>query len=140
MSLVLLDTTFLIDAERDSGDLDAVLDDEDDVAVAAITVAELLVGVELASQSHRERRRVFVQDVVTSLPVIPYDLGIAQEHALLLAAVKRAGKPRGAHDLLIAATARATQRVVITADANAFADLPGVDVRSHRDGLNRTNS
>lgn len=137
MSLVLLDTTFLIDAERSSGDLDAVLDDEDDVAVAAITVAELRVGVELAAQSHREQRRVFVEDVMASLPVIPYDLGIAQEHALLLVAVKRAGRPRGAHDLLIAATARATQRVIITADANAFDDLPGVDVRSHREDPNR---
>lgn len=134
MSLVLLDTTFLIDAERDSGDLDAVLDDEDDVAIAAVTVAELLVGVELASQGHREQRRSFVEEVVTSLPVIPYDLAIAQEHAFLLTAVKRAGRPRGAHDLLIAATARATRRAVVTADANAFDDLPGVEVRSHRGG------
>ena len=138
MSLVLLDTTFFIDAERGARDLDAVLDDDDDVAVAAITVAELLVGVELASQSQRERRRILVEDVMTSLPVIPYDLGIAQEHAFLLTAVKRAGRPRGAHDLLIAATARATQRTVVTADAKAFDDLPGVEVRSHREGPNGT--
>jgi tRNA(fMet)-specific endonuclease VapC len=138
VSLLLLDTTFLIDTERDSGDLDVVLGDEDDVAVAAITVAELLVGVELASESHGEQRRFFVEDVVTSLPVIPYDLGIAHEHAILLAAVRRAGKPRGAHDLLIAATARATQRAVVTADANAFEDLPGVEVRSHREDPNST--
>lgn len=138
MGLVLLDTTFLIDTERDSGDLNSVLDDEDDVAIAAITVAELLVGVELASQAHRERRKLFVEDLVTSLPVIPYDLGIAHEHAVLLAAVRRAGRPRGAHDLLIAATARATHRAVVTADASAFHDLPGVDVRSHRRGPNST--
>lgn len=138
MSLVLLDTTFLVDAERDSGELDAVLSDEDDVAVAAITVAELLVGVELASPRHRDRRRSFVEDVVISLPVIPYDLGIAREHAFLLTMVKRAGRPRGAHDLLIAATARATQRTVVTADANAFEELPGVEVRSHREDLNST--
>ncbi len=138
MSLVLLDTTFLIDAERDQGDLDAVLDDEDDVAVAEITVAELLVGVELASQEHRDQRRDFVEDVVKTLPVIPYDLSIAREHAVLLTVVKRAGRPRGAHDLLIAATARATRRSVVTADAKAFDDLPGVDVRSHRRDPNGT--
>lgn len=136
MSLVLLDTTFLVDAERDERDLDAVLDDEDDVAVAAITVAELLVGVELASQEHRDQRRDFVEDVVRSVPVIPYDLSIAREHAVLLTVVKRAGRSRGAHDLLIAATARATQRCVVTADATAFDDLPGVDLRSHRRGPN----
>jgi tRNA(fMet)-specific endonuclease VapC len=132
VSLVLLDTTFLIDAEREQIDLDDVLDDEDDVAVAAITVAELLVGVELASASHRDPRSAFVDDLIRSLPVIPYDLSIAQEHARLLAAVKRAGRPRGAHDLVIAATARATKRAVVTADPSAFDDLPGVEVHSHR--------
>lgn len=132
MSLVLLDTTFLIDAEKEQADLDAVLADEDDVAVAAITIAELLVGVELASPSHREQRRAFVEDLIGSLPVIPYDLSIAQEHASLLAAVKRVGRPRGAHDLVIAATARATQRIVVPADPSAFDDLPGVEVHSHR--------
>lgn len=138
MSLALFDTTFLIDAERDLADLDAVLGDEDDVAVAAITVAELLGGVELASPRHREQRKAFVEDLVSSLPVIPYDLSIAQEHARLLAAVKRAGMPRGAHDLVIAATARATQRTVITADPSAFDDLPGVEAHSHRGGRNGT--
>lgn len=138
MSLVLLDTTFLIDAERDLQDLDAALDDEDDAAVAAITVAELLVGVETAAESHRASRRDFAEDVVTSLPVIPYDLGVAREHAFLLTAVKRAGKPRGAHDLLIAATAKATRRAVVTADERAFDDLPGVHVRSNRVDPNGT--
>jgi len=55
--------------------MDAVLDDEDDVAVTAITVAELLVGVELASPSYRELRKSFVEDVISSLryPLRPID-------------------------------------------------------------------
>lgn len=132
MSLVLLDTTFLIDAERDGVELDAVIDDEDDVAVAAVSVAEMLVGVELASAEYRPRREAFVGDVVSSIPIVPYDLSVAGEHAKLLAAVKLAGRPRGAHDLIIAATARATSRRVITADPEAFHGLPDVDVDTHR--------
>ena len=132
MSVVLLDTTFLIDAERDGSELDVVLDDEDDVAVAAITVAEMLVGVELASDEYRAEREAFVGNIISSLPVIPYDLSVAAEHAKLLAAVKTAGRPGGAHDLLIAATARATNRTVVTADAAAFDGLPGVRVHTHR--------
>jgi tRNA(fMet)-specific endonuclease VapC len=138
VSVFLLDTTFLIDAEREHADLDAVLDDDDDVAVAAITVAELLVGVELAPSTHRDRRHAFVEDLMSSLPVIPYDLAIAREHAVLLAAVKRAGRPRGAHDLIIAATARATGRAVVTADPTAFDDLPGVGIQAHRGAFNST--
>lgn len=132
MSLVLLDTTFLIDVERDEIELDSVIEDEDDVAVAAVSVAEILVGVELASAKHRPEREAFVSDVVSSIPIVPYDLSVAGEHAKLLAAVKVAGRPRGAHDLIIAATARATGRKVVTADPDAFQELPGVDVRPHR--------
>jgi tRNA(fMet)-specific endonuclease VapC len=55
---------------------------------------------------------------------------VAVQHAALLAHVRRAGRPRGAHDLIIAATARATDRVLVTTDAKAgFTDLPEVKVR-----------
>jgi predicted nucleic acid-binding protein len=33
---------------------------------------------------------------------------------------------------MIAATAKATGRLVVTADRAAFVDLPGVQVRTHR--------
>lgn len=132
MSLLLLDTTFLVDAERGRMDLDDAIADEDDVAIAAVTVAELLVGVRLASPRRRQRRATYVHEIVGSLPVINYDSAVAHEHAELLVAVRRQGRPRGAHDLMIAATARATDRTVVTADWAAFSDLPGVAAISHR--------
>jgi tRNA(fMet)-specific endonuclease VapC len=132
MSVVLLDTTFLVDAERADIDLDDQIHEDDDIAIAAITVAELVVGVELATPSAKADRQAFVDDILASVPIIPYDRDIAFEHAQLLVAVRQAGRPRGAHDLLIAATARATKRIVLTADEPAFADLPGVTVRHYR--------
>ena len=106
--------------------------DEDDVAIAAITVAELTVGIELAQGKTRQRRSDFLEGVLEVLPVIDYDLAVASAHAGLLVAVRRQGRPRGAHDLLIAATAVASDRTVVTADATAFDDLPGVSVQLHR--------
>lgn len=106
--------------------------DDDDVAIAAITVAELRAGVELGHGKARSRRRAFVDDVVGTVTVIPYDVTVAGVHAGLLAQVRRQGRPRGAHDLIIAATAAATGRMVVTADARAFDDLPGVTVHHHR--------
>jgi tRNA(fMet)-specific endonuclease VapC len=132
MSLLLLDTTFLIDAERGGVDLDDAIDDDDDVAIAAVTVAELLVGVKLASARRRKARQAYVDEIIESLPIIAYDRNVAVEHADLLVAVRGQGRPRGAHALLIAATARAGDRMVVTADENAFADLPGVTTISHR--------
>lgn len=132
MTLLLLDTTFLIDAERSGAALELVIDDDDDVAIAAVTVAELLVGVGLASRRHREARRQFVDAIINAVPTIAYDVAVARHHAALLAEVRRQGRPRGAHDLLIAATALATGRTLVTADAGAFADLPGLSALPHR--------
>ena len=56
MKLV-LDTNVLIDAERDNEALEQRIGDEDDVAMAAITAAELLVGVELADRRRRDDRQ-----------------------------------------------------------------------------------
>ena len=58
------------------------------------------------------------------------DLQVARVHGALLAHVRRTGRSRGAHDLIIAATAAACDRIVVSADATAFADLPGVAVRA----------
>jgi tRNA(fMet)-specific endonuclease VapC len=46
--------------------------------------------------------------------------------------VRSQERPRGAHDLVIAATARAGSRTIVSADDSAFEDLPGVQVRMQR--------
>lgn len=61
-----------------------------------------------------------------AVAIEPYDLDVAEAHAALLAHVRRAGTPRGAHDLIIAATARAHKRKVVSLDESGFAELPGV--------------
>lgn len=109
--------------------MDEVIGDDDDVAMAAVTAAELLVGVELADRRRRAARREYVDTLIGMIPVEPYDLEIARTHAALLAHSQREGRIRGPHDLLVAATARARGRTVVTADPGGFADLPQVDVR-----------
>jgi tRNA(fMet)-specific endonuclease VapC len=103
--------------------------DEDDIAIAAVTAAELLVGVELADRRRKHARRTFVEDLLATIPVEAYDLDTARVHAELLAHTRRQGRTRGAHDLLIAATARARARTVITSDPQGFDGLPEVQVR-----------
>ena len=118
----------LIEVERDGFDLDALIDDDDEPAIAAITVAELGVGVEIASGKRKAARKRFLDEVVATLPIIGYDIEVARAHTSLLVAVRKQGTPRGAHDLIIAATARATGRIVVTSDRAGFVDLPGVGV------------
>jgi tRNA(fMet)-specific endonuclease VapC len=106
------------------------MDDDDDVAIAAITIAELRVGALLANRRRKAARNAYVEDVIATIPVLDYDVEVAEAHAELLVEVRSQGKPRGAHDLIIAATARAFDRTVVSADDTAFRDLPGVEVRS----------
>ena len=127
----LLDTGVFIDVERGRLDLGLLVNYKDDYAVATVTVAELLEGVERAdSDKRRTRRMEFVDDVLAAAVIEDYVLATARVHARLLAHVSRTGTTRGVHDLIIAATAVATDRVLITTDAKAdFKSLPGVRAR-----------
>jgi tRNA(fMet)-specific endonuclease VapC len=126
---LILDTSALIALERGNADPSAVLPDDADIAISAITASELFVGVELAEPAYRERRSHLVEGALQRVEVIAFDLEIARHHAVLLAHARRSGQPRGAHDLQIAATARATGRTLVTTDVGAFDDLPGVTHR-----------
>lgn len=129
MDRLILDTGALIALERGTADSADVLPVDADVSISAITAAELLVGVELVDEHHRTRRETMVEGIIRQVEIVAYDLDVARHHASLLAHARRAGEPCGAHDLQIAATARATDRTLITTDTTAFTDLPGVTHR-----------
>lgn len=130
MERLILDTGVLIAIERRKVALDDALADGDDPAIAAVTAAELLLGVELADNTNRLARQSFVDTVLATVPVEEYTVDVARAHARLLAHVRKTGQPRGAHDLIIAATALASARTVVTYGKRArFDDLPGVRVR-----------
>ncbi|MFD3706083.1 PIN domain-containing protein [Nocardia sp. NPDC058658] len=123
---LILDTGVLIAYER--GTIDRTAYDEDELAIAAVTVAEFRVGIELADTAERAAQRsrrlaVLLDDIDT----LEYTEQTANRHAQLLAHVRRSGRPRGAHDLIIAAHAAESGRTVVSLDTKAkFGDLPGV--------------
>lgn len=124
---LILDTNVLIDYAR--GRLDRTLLDDDDLAIAAVTVAEFRTGIELAASPHRaEARARVLEAILGSVATLDYTPATVAHHARLLAHTRRAGRPRRAHDLIIAAHAAETGRVLLTRDAAArVGDLPGVD-------------
>ncbi|MPZ64086.1 MAG: PIN domain-containing protein [Pseudonocardiaceae bacterium] len=130
MARLILDTGVLVDAYRGRLNLAAIAG-SDNAAVPAVVVAEYLHGVLLTPDPDRaERQRTFLQEALNFAPVLDYTHEVADEHAALLAHVQRTGTPRGAHDLIIAATARAAERIVLTTDSRAlFGDLPDVHAR-----------
>jgi tRNA(fMet)-specific endonuclease VapC len=123
---IILDTGTIIAIERGSIDVDAVLG-ADDAAIASVTAMELLVGVERANEARKQARSVRVEAVLASLPIEDYTIGVARIHARLAVQAMSTGKQRSAYDLMIAATAAATNRILLTTDAKAeFNQLAGV--------------
>ena len=125
----ILDTGVLIASERGlTRAVSETVAPDDDIVLAAVMVAELRTGIALASARHRAVRTEFLVTVLETLPIEPYDVAVAEAHGRLLAHVHREGSRRGAHELIIAATAVATKRTLLTTDRSArFQDLPGVD-------------
>jgi predicted nucleic acid-binding protein len=123
---LILDTNILIAYER--GTIDRASFDEDELAIASVSVAEYRVGIELADTTERAADRARALATITSvIDVLDYTTATAAHHGRLLAHVRRTGAPRGAHDLIIAAHAAETGRTVLSTDVKArFSDLPGV--------------
>ena len=120
---LILGTNVLIAYEREEIDRAAL--DDDELAFAAVSVAEYRVGIELADTAARAADRARALAAITSVvDVLDYTESTAVQHARLIAYVRQTGTPRGAHDLVIAAQ---TGRTILSYDAKArFADLPGV--------------
>ncbi len=123
---LILDTNILIAYER--GTIDRSSLDDDELAIASVSVAEYRVGIELADTTSQaaERTRALVA-TMSAVDVLDYTQATAAHHGRLLAHVRRSGVPRGAHDLIIAAHAAETGRTILSRDARArFGDLPGI--------------
>jgi tRNA(fMet)-specific endonuclease VapC len=113
----LIDTSVIIDLERRRHPAEriSVLAAGEPLALASITANELLSGVERADTlEHRQHRLTFVEAVLRIVPVLPFDLQVAREHARLDAQLRTVGQLIGANDLLIAATALTHEMSVLT--------------------------
>jgi len=104
---LLIDTSVLIDAERDGRVLQQLPEDARHT-ISVITVSELLHGVHRAAPDHvRIRRQVVVEALLAAIEQLPITPHIARVHAQIWAELQAKGEIIGAHDLWIAATALA---------------------------------
>lgn len=126
----LIDTSVFVAAERGRLDPVALHDDDDEaIAMAAITASALLHGVHrLKGAIPRARAERFVEDLLALIPMIPFDLDVARVHARLDAELSAAGTAVGDADLLIAATAVTLDYRIATRDLRSFPRIRGLEV------------
>ena len=98
-----------------------------EVAISAITLAELAAGPHAADDpADRSRRQDRLQRTEAAFDPLPFDADAARAYGLVFSAVINVGhKPRGARavDLLVAATAVAASLPLYTRNPDDFQSL-----------------
>jgi tRNA(fMet)-specific endonuclease VapC len=128
---VILDTSILIAGERGVIELVPLLESmsSEPVAITSITASELLHGCHRARDpGMRARRTAFVEALLEAIPVVPFGLIEARQHAEIWANLAKGGKLIGAHDLIIAATALARGDALATLNQREFKRVAGLRV------------
>ena len=126
----LIDADVVIQAERKALDLDAWLRSHPDqeIKLAAITVAELWHSAERATGIHRAVRQKFLERALLAFEVVPYSERAAIEHARLWADIEATGQRMSPHDMILAATALASGTAIVTLNTKRFAAVRGLTV------------
>ncbi len=121
----LLDTSVVIELDK----LDAASLPHE-LAISAITVAELTAGPHATGDAQeRARRQERLQHTEATFEPLPFDAAAARAYGRIYAAVSAAGrKARGrrAVDMLVAAVALSAQLPLYTRNVEDFAGLTGL--------------
>lgn len=126
---VIFDSSEIISLERNRAQVETLIAGREDepFGISVVTVAELLHGVERAdTESRRLKRQSFVEKVLESFPIFPFDTTVARIYARIWASLAKKGVTVGAHDLIIAATAISLDYSLITANRRDFEKIEGL--------------
>ena len=102
-------------------------------AISVVTIGELHAGVLLAREARiAELRRGRLAAVRAAFRPLPVDEAVAQGYGEVLAVARGRGRPAKATDVLIIATAAATERTLYTFDhpQAQLASAAGIAVRT----------
>ncbi len=125
MSVGLVDTSVVIDWD----DPAVVQSLPDEIAISAVTLAELAAGPHLASNpAQAAERQARVQQVESKIEPLPFDSAAARSYGQVVAAVSATGRKhrRRVAALMIAATAHANGLDLYTRNAGDFMGLEGL--------------
>jgi predicted nucleic acid-binding protein len=128
---VILDTTFLIDLQRElvrreTGPATRFLEGNRSVTfkVSVVTLGEFLEAYD--PERMAEGRRLF-----EGMETLAVDQAVATQYAAFSRSLRSQGFRTGDNDIWIAATAMVVNEPLVTRDAEHFRRMPGLDVRPY---------
>ena len=95
-----------------------------DLAISAITYAELEYGIE--KSSHPIWNRIAMQKVLAGIEVIPFDMAAGIHFGQIFTALERQGRRISDRDTLIAAHARSLGCTLVTHNVREFVRVEGL--------------
>ena len=96
-----------------------------DLCISSVVEMEILFGIELNAQFSY---LASIQALLRELPILTFDSSSAFQAAKIRAQLQRIGRPIGAYDALIAATALAKSLIVVTHNTREFSRIAGLQV------------
>jgi tRNA(fMet)-specific endonuclease VapC len=99
-----------------------------DVAISAITFAELEYGA--AKSSRPEQNREALIAFTAPLEILPFDDDASLHYGEIRADLERAGMVIGAMDMLIAAHVRSRSLKLVTNNSREFQRIHGLDIEN----------
>ncbi len=96
------------------------------IQVPSIVCAELYLGVRTSDRP--EETRTAVETFLAPFQVIPFDRDATRDYAEIRARLEQNGQPIGPNDLIIAATVRSRNGVLVTHNQNEFGRVPSLEI------------
>lgn len=96
--------------------------DAQDIAISAVTRAELRYGLEMMDKFDKRRKRIDL--LLKELSALPWSLEAADEFGRIKARLRRNGTPVGEFDTQITAHAVAEKLILVTHNTRHFANVP----------------
>jgi tRNA(fMet)-specific endonuclease VapC len=127
---LMVDTNVFISIEKSGNPIDfSAWESSEKVYISVVIASELLMGVHRANtEERRQRRSAFVEAVISRVGVLDFTVAAARMHAEIYAELAKRGQLIGAHDLIIAATARCHHLSLLTDNVQEFSRVPGLRV------------
>jgi tRNA(fMet)-specific endonuclease VapC len=100
---------------------------EDNVLTSIVVACELRYGT--AKRASRRLTRQ-VEAVLGAITILPLEAGADRHYAAIRTALEKQGTPISAHDMLIAAHARAVDAICVTDNVAEFKRVPALKVEN----------
>jgi tRNA(fMet)-specific endonuclease VapC len=126
--MYLLDTNTLIYYFKGMGNVAERLlsTSPSEIAVSAIVLFELEVGI--AKSVSPRKRKAQLQELTSLVSVLSFDRSAAESAAEIRVKLEKRGVPIGPYDILIAASALATNSTLVTHNRKEFERIEGLRI------------